>query len=267
MTTLETKKYDVDPFSSLHIGGPGKVYLRQGDQPELTIEAPENVFEALEVTNEAGKLSIRLRPSNFFRWVFGGGKLNIKDEITYRITVTKIEKLSFGGSLNIESKEISSPNLKISNSGSVRAEFGTLSIQEKLKVSNSGSVHALFDSVEAREFEFSSSGSVKAEFGDIHTEKIHAHASGSMKFVARGGQAAHQDVSISGSGSYEALNIESQTSSISISGSGKASVWAEEKLSLSISGSGRVQYKGNAAVNQRVSGSGHIQKIDLEAED
>ena len=92
MTTLETKKYDVNPFSSLHIGGPGKVYLRQGDQPELTIEAPENVFEALEVTNEAGKLSIRLRPSNFFRWLFDGGKLNIKDEITYHITVTEIEK-------------------------------------------------------------------------------------------------------------------------------------------------------------------------------
>jgi len=266
MTTLETKKYDVNPFSSLHIGGPGKVYLRQGDQPELTIEAPENVFEALEVTNEAGKLSIRLRPSNFFRWLFDGGKLNIKDEITYHITVTEIEKLSFGGSINIESEEISSPNLKISNGGSVRAKFGKLSIQEKLKISNSGSVRAEFDGIEAHEFEFAASGSVKAEFNNIKVEKIHAHASGSMKFVARGGQTTQQDVSISGSGSYDALNLESQISTISISGSGKASIWAEEKLSLSVSGSGSIQYKGNAAVNQRVSGSGHIEKVDLATE-
>jgi len=267
MTNLETKKYDVNPFSSLQIGGPGKVYLRQGDQPELTIEAPENVFEALEVTNEAGKLSIRLRPSNFFRWLFEGGKLNIKDEITYHITVTEIEKLLFGGALNIESEEISSPNLKISNSGSVRAKFGKLSMQEKLKIRNSGSVHAEFEYIEAHEFEFASSGSVKAEFKDIKVEIIHAHASGSMKFIARRGQAAQQDVSISGSGNYDALNLESQISTISISGSGKASVWAEEKLSLSISGSGKMQYKGNAEVNQRVSGSGNIKKIDLEVED
>ena len=266
MATLETKKYDVDPFLSLHIDGPGKVYLKQGDQPELTIEAPENVFETLEVTNEAGRLSIRLSSSNFFRWLFTGGKLNIKDEIIYRITVTEIEKLSFGGSLNIESEDISSDNLKISNSGSVRANFGKLSVQEKLKISNSGSVHAYYDGIKAHDFEFAASGSVKAEFNDIYAEKIHAHASGSMKFVARGGQATQQDVSISGSGNYDALPLVSQISNISISGSGKASIWVEEKLSLSISGSGSIQYKGNAAVDQRVSGSGHIKKVDSEAE-
>lgn len=262
MSTIETKNYEIKPFTSLHIGGPGKVFLQQGTVPELTIEAPKDAFEMLEVTNENDQLSINIRPSSFLGWIFNFGAMNLRGEITYHVTVTDIEKLSFGGSLNIEAGTINTENLKISNGGSVKANFAPLTVENSLKISNSGSVHAVYESVEAAKFEFAASGSVKAEFDRITCEDLNTHASGSIKFTANSGNVTHQKVSISGSGSYNAVQLTTQTAELSISGSGKASVWAEQKLSLSVSGSGNIQYQGNAEVNQRVSGSGNVKKIE-----
>lgn len=261
MSESITKQYDVKDFNDLYIGGPGEVFLSQGEIESLTIEAPEHIFESLEVDNEHGKLSIRLRMSNLFQWLFGGGMFTPKDEITYRITVKDLKKVGFGGSLRVEMSPLNTTSLKMSNSGSVKATIADLAVDTTLEISNSGSVHTQFASVTAEKLEMSTSGSGHVEFGTLAVGTLSAVASGSMKFSAENGKVQEQSIRISGAGSYNALQLKSAVTKIHISGSGHAKVWAEESLDVHVSGSGSIKYHGNATVNQRISGSGSIKKV------
>ena len=75
------------------------------------------------------------------------------------------------------------------------------------------------------------------------------------------GKADSQDIDISGSGSYEALDLESKEAEIDLGGSGKASVNVLDDLDVTISGSGSVQYRGNPTVIQDIRGSGEVRKL------
>ncbi|NSW51565.1 MAG: DUF2807 domain-containing protein [Anaerolineae bacterium] len=261
MSQTITKTYDVKNFTRLHIGGPGEVYLSQGDEESLTIEAPETIFESLEVDNANDELSIRLRMTNLFQWLFGGGWLSPRDEITYRVTARDLTKVTFGGALRVDMSPFQLSALHLSNSGSVKASIARLDVNETLEISNSGSVHARFSDVSAKSLVMSTSGSGHVEFGSLNADSIEAGASGSMKFIAENGKVGEQSVRISGSGSYQAPQLQSSKTRIHVSGSGNAKVWVDDELEVRISGSGSVKYTGAAAVTQRISGSGSIKKL------
>jgi hypothetical protein len=98
--------------------------------------------------------------------------------------------------------------------------------------------------------------------GDIHleqldAERLHSEISGSGEIELRGAVKT-QEVDISGSGDYEAGDLQSDSTGVHISGSGGARVWARESLSAHISGSGNVRYYGSPRVTRSVSGSGDI---------
>lgn len=264
MSEMITKQYDVKDFNDLYIGGPGKVYLTQGDTESLSIEAPERIFDTLEVDNFGGKLSIHLRVSNLFQWLFGGGMLSPRDEITYRISVKDLKKVGFGGALDVEVTPLNVKNLELSNSGSVKARFDDITVDDTLDIANSGSVRAIFSNVSVKTLEMSTSGSGHVEMANLSADTLTAKASGSMKFSAESGTVNEQTVRISGSGTFNALQLQSSITNIHISGSGNAKVWVEGKLDVHVSGSGSVKYTGNATVNQRISGSGSIKKVNAD---
>lgn len=266
MSELIKKEYDVKDFSALYIGGPGKVVLTQDGTCAVTIEAPEDILESLNVIQEGSTLKIRPEAMGFFRWIFNHGLNFNGDNITYTISMKDVEKLSFGGSLVIDAGPIQTPTLKISNSGSVKSTFSAISVEDKMDVSNSGSVKAKYESINTKELRLSASGAVDMVIGDLTAESLNAHASGSMKLTVESGTVSHQEYHISGSGRVDTVELESNTAKISISGSGKATVWAEESVKVSVSGSGTIFYKGNAEVDQHVSGSGKVKKIHPEME-
>lgn len=98
--------------------------------------------------------------------------------------------------------------------------------------------------------------------GDIVAEKIQANAlrvrirgSGDIKAA---GQIVVQEVSIAGSGDYDAGRLKSRQATISIEGSGDARLWATDTLNVDIAGSGDVRYEGDPKVTQRIRGSGEV---------
>ena len=101
----------------------------------------------------------------------------------------------------------------------------------------------------------SGSGSIRAT--GIDTDRLAAaiSGSGSARFE---GRADVVTLSVNGSGSYNAADLQSRTVKVEISGSGDAVVNASDSLSAEISGSGSVRYTGNPSVSQQVSGSGSI---------
>jgi len=266
MSEIIKKEYDIQEFSKLYIGGPGKVVLNQSDACSLTVEAPEDVLESIQVIQEGNTLKIHPETIGFFRWIFNHGLNFNGDNITYTVSMKEIEKLSFGGALSITTGPIHTNNLKISNSGSVKSVFDAISVDQKFDISNSGSVKAEYNTVKTNELNISASGAVDMTLSELSAENLHAHASGSMKLAIAGGSVAHQEYRISGSGKVNTVELESKTAKISISGSGKATVWADESIKVSVSGAGSIFYKGNPEVDQHVSGSGKVKKIHPEME-
>ncbi|MBC7334088.1 MAG: DUF2807 domain-containing protein [Actinobacteria bacterium] len=77
------------------------------------------------------------------------------------------------------------------------------------------------------------------------------------------GSADEQKITISGTGSYDAKDLESKNCKIIISVTGKAIVNVSESLDISMSGIGSINYIGNPSVTQSItSGSGTIRRID-----
>ena len=101
----------------------------------------------------------------------------------------------------------------------------------------------------------SGSGDVKAT--NVDTDRLAARITGSGS-ADLAGRADQLEVTIAGSGSWNAADLKSKTARVTISGSGDAAVNAADRLDATITGSGSVQYAGNPTVEKRITGSGSV---------
>jgi hypothetical protein len=136
-------------------------------------------------------------------------------------------------------------------------------------------------SIEAPNFDYlgmAGSGNVRAD-GALSGEKLDVSISGSGDFnlmnlqysavkvgisgsgdMNVGGTAENAELSISGSGDLKATDLKAQSVRCRLSGSGNVSCSAAKELDALVSGSGDVRYSGSpASVKKKVSGSGSIQ--------
>ena len=103
------------------------------------------------------------------------------------------------------------------------------------------------------------SGSGSVSAANLQVDALQVDISGSGTMNIAG-SADEQEVEMSGSGRYDAAGLGSRSVSLEISGSGDAAVAASERLRVDISGSGTVTYSGDPAIDQSVSGSGRLVK-------
>jgi len=127
-----------------------------------------------------------------------------------------------------------------------------------LTISGSGDIEA--DMIETSRLDAAISGSGDVQIADLTAGEVKAQISGSGE-IDLAGDAAAQDVSISGSGKYLAGDLCSESVKVSISGSGDATVCATETLDSNVSGSGSINYYGRPSINTSDSGSGKINSL------
>jgi hypothetical protein len=130
----------------------------------------------------------------------------------------------------------------------------------KLKISGMGEVTA--DRIDSDKLSVGISGKGNVNISSLNTGKLSVSISGRGKF-ASSGIVVHQEVSISGSGDYNATDLESQSTIVKISGQGNASVWANEELEAKISGNGKVEYRGSPTVSHSISGLGSVKQLKI----
>jgi hypothetical protein len=103
-------------------------------------------------------------------------------------------------------------------------------------------------------------GSGDATVNGLKAEKWVANIPGSGS-ISVDGAANDQHLTIAGSGSYKADNLNSKSADINILGSGSASVNVSDSLNVNIGGSGDVTYSGNPAkVTKQILGSGTVRE-------
>jgi hypothetical protein len=103
------------------------------------------------------------------------------------------------------------------------------------------------------------SGAANVDAEGISTGELAIAISGTGN-VKMSGEADSQQLDISGSGKYQAEDLESKEARIDIGGSGSAIVNVSDELDADVSGSGSVEYIGDPAVNRDVSGVGRVSK-------
>jgi hypothetical protein len=87
--------------------------------------------------------------------------------------------------------------------------------------------------------------------------RLNVLSSGAGK-IATAGRVTDQRVTLTGAGSYDGANLDSENADIQISGLGSAVVRANSTLDVSISGTGSVEYIGNPQVSRQISGAGTV---------
>lgn len=224
---IVTQTVDVSNFDRVTLQGSGDVYIEQGQTESLSIEADDNILPLLENKVSGSELTLSTKPNQ---------SINPSKKIVYRITVKDLAGISLNGSGRFFVSPVKSDAMDVSlfGSGDINMEdvaTGKLS----MKLFGSGSI--AIATVSATTVESSVSGS-----GDIKLA----------------GKADSQNVSFSGSGSYQAGDLETASAVVNIPGSADVTVWTTDELNANINGSGTVSYYGKPTVNQTGNGSGKM---------
>jgi len=103
-------------------------------------------------------------------------------------------------------------------------------------------------------------GSTEVEADDVRGNTLTVRIAGSSD-VRLAGAVSHQEVTVSGSGDYDAAGLASATAALNVQGSGDATVRVQDALDVTIGGSGEVRYLGMPAVTQQLNGSGELVRI------
>ena len=100
-------------------------------------------------------------------------------------------------------------------------------------------------------------GSGTSEVNGFSGERLAVKAMGSGSVMVSG-KVTQQDVSLFGSGDYNAENLDSRQASVQSFGSGSATVRVSNDLNVQLSGSGSVGYYGSPSLTRSVLGSGKV---------
>ncbi|MDX1939695.1 MAG: head GIN domain-containing protein [Saprospiraceae bacterium] len=193
-------------FDAIDLRIAGKVYIRQGNQQRVEIEAPQRLIDEMEFDVRGGEWEIKtdrcVRYDN--------------DDLIIYITLPKIS------------------SLKISGSGDIISE-NTLEVEDlDLRISGSGSIDA---AIEADDIDATISGS-----GDIYLEGradvLNFVISGSGDFRGFNLLVNAAKITISGSGDVEVSVVDALD--VKIFGSGDVYYKGTPTINTQISGSGKV---------------------------
>lgn len=234
---LVTENIAISDFERISLSGSRMVvnYVQSADQPSLTVTTDKNIFDLYEFAVESDKLVIK--PKSNDKWV-----RFMPTEFTITANSSAISEVIAGGEARFNANSpIESDNLTIKFSGS-----GFANMPELVRVNS---------------LRTDISGSGKIDAANLCVGEFKGNISGSGTLIL-GGEADQVDLSISGSGTVRAFELQSKTLGCSISGSGDIQMSVSEKIKARISGSGKIRYKGNPEIEKSVSGSGSVNRVD-----
>lgn len=203
----------MDGFTRLSLSGYGNVYVIQGNEEKLIVEAQPQTLEYIETAVSRGKLTLGFKDRRHSNRNLG--------PINYYVTMITIESLGVSGSGDIEAGKIKT------------GQFG-------LHISGSGNIN--IDELDADEIKVSVSGSGDcAVSGKLKYQDI--HISGSGNYNAKDLKCDDATVSISGSGDVKIWVMDDLD--VHISGSGKVGYYGRPAVNSHSSGSGSTTHLGD----------------------
>jgi hypothetical protein len=135
-----------------------------------------------------------------------------------------------------------------------------LTVRDLSAINLTGAGDIRLDGLTAAGLSLNLSGSGNMSLANVVANSLTARliGSGSVKID---GEAGSQDVTLNGSGAYQAAGLRSQEARLSSGGSGQAIVWVTRRLEAAITGSGSIGYYGTPQVSHSIRGTGSVQPL------
>jgi hypothetical protein len=207
------KDFQTEKFSKVSIGVKSKVYIEQGDNYKLDIQADEKTLENISVEFKSDELQIERKRG-----------CRIDEPVTIYITAPSLNAISLAGSSELfVEKTYATKEMDLSLAGSGKMSLNDLKA-EKVSVSIAGSGDILLAGGQAKSVE------------DLSI-------AGSGNLDALGFEAAEVSVDIAGSGDCKVFASEKLT--ISIAGSGSVYYKGKPVVKTEIAGSGKIKQIGS----------------------
>src|SRR5262249_38638611 len=162
------------------------------------VEAEDNLLPYLTTEVHGSRLVIGTKPRT---------NLRPTKPIVFRLTVKNLESLALSGSGNIEAGDIDSKGFVADLSGSGNLTLGRVTAP-RFKLQSSGSGDFKSQDVKTDEVRLDASGSGSRTINRLETKELNVDqsASGSIRLS---GRSDIQKIEMSGSGSYEAADLDS----------------------------------------------------------
>jgi len=227
---IETDIIEVGQVNGLELDIPAKVYLKQGDEQFISIEAQGNILDNIERSNRNGKLKLKFDRN-----------VNKCEQIVVYMTIRDLNEINIAGSGCVISDTpfVTEGNMYINLSGSGYIELNAIANEISLNIAGSGEIKL-----------------------SATCERLYGNISGSGKISITEGISTYSEYKISGSGNIYAYNFLVEQCYVNTAGSGNAKVNVSDYLNVKIAGSGDVFYKGNPSVTVNISGSGDVIKTN-----
>ena len=225
-----TESRDVTDFTAISFAGSGDLYLTQGDDESLIVEADDDVMSSIVSEVKDGVLHLYRKKTNSWRGWFDD------DDVRYDLTFITLDSLRIAGSGDAFADRIEGADFTVNISGSADVNINELDVDSlQIAVTGSGELHV----------------------NELSAGELKSRITGSGE-VQVGGEVNSQQISVTGSGDHIAPELQSETVAARVAGSGTVDVWVTEDLEANVSGSGDVIYRGDPSVSKRVSGSGEV---------
>ncbi|MCH9609193.1 MAG: hypothetical protein S4CHLAM45_04150 [Chlamydiales bacterium] len=208
--TLATEMRTVAPFEKLMVRGSVDVFLKQGDEIGVEVEADDNIVQFITTDVKRKSLYVGLEHPSKYRGI------KPKQEIKVFVTAPTINSIQINGSGDVTGEGVwkfEGIDLFISGSGDIKLSFNG----ENLNASIQGSGTIALD-------------------GTVAHQTI--RLSGSGGYNGKGLQSESASVIVNGSGDVH-LNVKDHLD-VKLSGSGDVIYEGNPQLSKRISGSGRI---------------------------
>jgi hypothetical protein len=195
------------------------LYIRQGEEESLTIEASPEILGRIKTEVKDSKLTIRFS-RHWLDWigeVLAAGFAGMR--VRYDLTVKELTALAITGAGRVQVANLEADHLALELRGA-----GQLSVESL--------------GAEQLQIDLSGAGQIKV-----------------------GGRVTEQAVKITGAGSYDAPNLESQRAKATLTGLGGATVWVVEDLEATIRSVGSVSYYGAPTVSKTMTGIGSLNSL------
>lgn len=203
----------VDVFTEISLNVSAKLYLTQGDNQSVRIEAKSSTLDDIITEVKGRRLIIRFPNKSIFKRNYNPGKIEIY------ITVPEIGALGVSGSGDIVVEDLKARILEMAVSGSGNIDIEKLD-SKKVKASISGS------------------GNISIGKGGV-ADELGVSISGSGNFNGKGFEADEVTAHTSGSGNCSVKSNGSVTARVA--GSGNIYYGGNPSIDTSVAGSGKVK--------------------------
>lgn len=250
---VKTESRNVRSFSGITLAGIGDVYVTQGENSSVRIEAEDNLIPYFDTSVSGSTLNIGIKNQ------YLGVILQPTKPVKFYVTTPKITSLTLFGSGNIFAGDIQAGDIDISVLGSGNITTDNLAaVNVAAKLAGSGNI--ALGKVSATEVTANIAGSGNIKLATISADKVSATTSGSGS-ISISGKVTDQQIAILGSGDYLASGLKSETANVRVTGSGNSEITVSETLDVTILGSGDVHYSGSPRINVSTAGSGKAIQI------